>query len=540
MNNIRINLSVFILVFFCCLHGMYVMAQTNSTPIMGWSSWNTYRININDSLIQRQTDAMVSSGLQKAGYNYINIDDGFFGYRDSTGILQTHHERFPNGLRGLVDYIHSKGLKAGIYSDAGCNTCGSIWDGDRNGIEVGLYGNEKNDIDLFFNQLDFDFIKIDYCGAGQLLNLDEEKRYTEICEAIRQYTTKNVTVNVCRWAFPGTWVMEQANSWRISPDIDPSWGSIKSIINKNLYLSAYARHGRFNDMDMLEMGRGLPANIEEIHMGMWCMMSSPLLIGCDLTTISPNSLTLLTNHELIALNQDKLARQAYVVQREGDVYVLVKDVEQLQGKKRAVALYNPSDEVKAFNIPITTFDMAGKIKVRDLILQKELKIKTNDAIAMEVAPRSAKFLLIEAEQRLEPVRYEAEWAYLNQFNDLGKDKRTVGYKFHPTASGQMIVTNLGGESDNYAQWDEVYSMNGGDYVMHINYVPFEQTQFEISGRKLEVYVNGKLTSIDIPLVADCMSQVSIPITLLAGNNTIRMGSSYTWAPDIDCFTLEKK
>ena len=217
----------------------------------------------------------------------------------------------------------------------------------------------------------------------------------------------------------------------------------------------------------------------------------------------------------------------------------MKDVEQLQGNKRAVALYNPSDEAIVFNVPISLLDLGGKIKVRDLVLQKNLKNKVNDAIVMEVAPQSAKFLLLEADERLEPTRYEAEWAYLNQFNDLGKDKRTVSYKSHSEASGQMIVTNLGGEAANYAEWDEVYSKNGGNYIMHINYIPYAQTKFEISGRKLDVYVNGKLTTVDIPLTDKSIAQISIPITLTAGNNIIRMGSSYTWAPDIDSFILEK-
>ena len=159
---------------------------------------------------------------------------------------------------------------------------------------------------------------------------------------------------------------------------------------------------------------------------------------------------------------------------------------------------------------------------------------------MNVAPQSVKILLLEAEARLEASLYEAEWAYLNQFNDLGKDKRTVGYSSHPDASGRMIVTNLCGEVDNYAEWDRVYSQTGGEYLMHINYIPYTQSKFEISGRKLDVYVNGKQTTIDIPLINDSRAQVSIPITLIAGNNTIRMGSSYTWAPDIDFFILEKQ
>ena len=137
-------------------------------PVMGWSSWNTYRVNINEALIKKQADAMVQKGLKDAGYNYVNVDDGFFGWRDEHGTMQTHPERFPNGLKGVADHIHSLGLKAGIYSDAGSNTCGSIWDKDVNGVGSGLYGHEHQDADLYFNEWGFDFIKIDYCGAPPL------------------------------------------------------------------------------------------------------------------------------------------------------------------------------------------------------------------------------------------------------------------------------------------------------------------------------------------------------------------------------------
>lgn len=294
------------------LHAEKQSLDTVEPPLMGWSSWNTYRVNINEALICKQADAMVEQGLQAAGYSYVNIDDGFFGYRDKEGLLHTHDQRFPNGIKPVADYIHSKGLKAGIYSDAGSNTCGSIWDNDRNGVGVGLYGFERQDADLYFNKWGFDFIKIDYCGALQL-DLDERKRYTEIVEAIREVCPRNISVNICRWAYPGTWVKDLARSWRISPDISPKWESVRSIIYKNLYLSAYAGEGHYNDMDMLEIGRGLNPEEEEVHFGMWCIMSSSLLIGCDLTRIPEASLELLKNPELIALNQDPLGLQAYVV-----------------------------------------------------------------------------------------------------------------------------------------------------------------------------------------------------------------------------------
>ena len=240
-------------------------AAADNPPLMGWSSWNTYGFQINDSVIQAQADAMVELGFKECGYDHINIDDGFFGGRDAEGNLLIHPERFPNGLRGLVDYIHGKGLKAGIYSDAGRNTCASYWGKpkDEIGRGVGLYGHDAADFDLYFNpeKLNFDFIKIDYCGADagnndEGLDLDVEQRYKEIAAAIKAVGRDDITWNICRWAFPGTWACEIADSWRTTEDIYLGWESVKSIINQSLYLSAYTSYGRYNDMDMLEVGRG--------------------------------------------------------------------------------------------------------------------------------------------------------------------------------------------------------------------------------------------------------------------------------------------
>ena len=514
---------------------MGAMAQINQLdpPVMGWSSWNTYRIHINEALIKKQADAMVSQGLKEAGYLYVNVDDGFFGWRDENGKLQTHPERFPNGLKCVADYIHSKGLKAGIYSDAGSNTCGSIWDKDPNGVGVGLYGHEKQDADLFFNEWGFDFIKIDYCGAGQSLALEEQKRYTEIRQAIDAVCNRNISLNICRWAFPGTWAKDLARSWRISADITPKWESIKYIIGKNLYLSAYAGGGHYNDMDMLEIGRGLKPEEEEVHFGMWCIMSSPLLIGCDLTTIPKSSLELLKNRELIALNQDPVGLQAYVVQHKNGGYVLTKDMEQKRGKVRAVAFYNPSDTICSFSIPTTQLELGGKIKVRDLIKRQSVGTVTNKLV-YELPPHSVKILRLEAEQRLEPTHYEAEWAYLPCYNDLATHPRNILYAPLKDASGGMIVRYLGGQAENYAEWNEVYSEKGGRYKLHISYVPG-------ADRKLEVEVNGKKTILKDLQTDDSkgMAIITLPVELKAGNNVIRMCSPYCWAPDIDCFTLEK-
>lgn len=501
-------------------------------PVMGWSSWNTYRVNINDSLIMRQADALIKYGLKDLGYNYINVDDGFFGYRDSTGKMVSHRQRFPNGLRGVADHIHSLGLKAGIYSDAGNHTCGSRYDNDEHGFGAGLYGHERQDAELYFREWGFDFIKIDYCGGGTELNLDERKRYTEIRRAFDSVGCKDVQINICRWAFPGTWAKDIAVSWRISPDIRPRWSSIQRIIGLNLYLSAYCRDGHYNDMDMLEISRGLKPNEEEVHFGMWCIMSSPLMIGCDMTTIKPASLELLKNEELIALNQDPLGLQAYVVQHEGAGYVLVKDIVQLRGKERAVALYNPSDSVCSFSVPVSLFEFDGAVRLRDLVRRRNLPT-VRDSIKYELPARSVMILKAEGARRIEPSCYEAEWAYLPCFDALGKRKKLVTYAADSTASGGMVVSWLGGRKENVMTWDNVYSEKGGDYEMDITYVPAPR-------RQLEITVNGRTVRTGDLQANGATAVVTVPVTLRAGFNTVTMGNPYSWAVDVDKFELRKK
>ena len=351
-----------------------LQAQEKELPTMGWSSWNTFALNISDSIIMRQADVMASTPLKDAGYRYINIDDGYFGGRDAkTGQLLIHPVRFPRGLKGVVDHIHGLGLKAGIYSDAGANTCGNYYGGDTIAHDVGLYRHDQQDCDFFFKELDFDFIKVDYCGADVPQNrqrycLDPKERYTAIHEAMAKTGKKGLRLNVCRWDYPGTWVHDVATSWRMSVDINCSWPSVRGIIDQSLYLSAYGYDGRYNDMDMLEVGRTLTAEEDKTHFGMWCIMASPLLIGCDMSTLTPEAMALLCNKELIALNQDPLMLQAYVAKHDlqNGTYVFVKDIETLEGTTRAVALYNPTDETQTVSIDYADIQQEGVTQVRDL------------------------------------------------------------------------------------------------------------------------------------------------------------------------------
>ena len=202
------------------------MAQTTTDgPTMGWSSWNTYGINISERLIRVQADNMVSKGLLDAGYRYINIDDGYFGKRDTlTGQLLTHPTRFPNGLKDLVEYIHSKGLRAGIYSDVGYNTCGSQGSGDPWGIGSGMYDHQDQDMQWWFGELGFDFIKVDFCGGTQLQEkdntLNDRVLYGLSLDAFekiaRETGRDSLRFNICRWSYPGRYCRRRAPSRRRS------------------------------------------------------------------------------------------------------------------------------------------------------------------------------------------------------------------------------------------------------------------------------------------------------------------------------------
>lgn len=518
-----------------------LVAVAVTPPLMGWSSWNTYGFQINDSLVRTQADAMVALGFYDCGYNHINIDDGFFGGRDAEGNLIIHPTRFPNGLRPLVDYIHAKGLKAGIYSDAGANTCASFWGGDTIGIGVGLYGHDEQDLNLYFNELDFDFIKVDYCGAdagnnADRLDLDVEARYKEIYDAILATGRTDITWNICRWAFPGTWACEISNSWRTTEDIYLGWASVKSIINQSLYLSAYTSGGRYNDMDMLEVGRGLTKEEDKTHFGIWCVMSSPLLIGCDMNNISGDALALLQNKELIAVNQDVLGLQAYVVKKENGGYVLVKDVEELCGNKRVVAFYNPTDAEISMSVAFSQLEMAGKVAVRDLF-EKRDRGEFEGSLTVNVPAHGTRIYKLTAETRLERTLYEAETAWLSCYQELKNHEveQTAVYSEKSQCSGGMAATWLGGRAENDLLWKNVYSKDGGEYTLRFSFISGDN-------RTMNVSVNGG-TPVSVTTNSggwSAVGTVDVDVVLNKGNNVVRLYNESGWMADIDCMQLIAK
>lgn len=513
--------------FICA--SIVLIAGAKETPTMGWSSWNTYRCNISDSLIIAQAHALVESGLADAGYLYVNIDDGFQGGRDrETGELLINLNRFPQGLRPVVDAIHSLGLKAGIYSDAGLNTCGNYWDKDTLSVEVGMLGHEDQDCRLYFNDLGFDFIKVDYCGGDpeqntQRLSIDPERQYRRIAEAMAATGRDSLRLNVCRWDYPGTWVSSVATSWRVTHDIWCDWSSVRDIIAENLYLSAYARDGRYNDMDMLEIGRTLTPIEDETHMAMWCMMSSPLLIGCDVTTLRPESLKLLLNPELIAINQDLLGQQARVIQRAANGgYIFVKDLKEERGLERAVAFYNPTESAIVLTITLDDLELKGPAPCRNAIEQAFLGT-VESRMEIYLMPHETEVYTLKGLDRLPRYVYEAEDAYLSSYQEVYNPEAigTATYVDVEGFSGGVGVKGAGLMPLNDIVWDDVFVDADGEYEVTVFYQwnEADNTRFYIASN------GGDGHRVKVSQ-ADGVQSSSVSIPLKKGRNSVRIYSSH--------------
>ena len=524
------------------------------TPLMGWSSWNTFAVDVSEEILVGVARTMATNGLKAAGYAYVNLDDGFFWGHDKKNNLRFHPKRFPNGLKGMVDGIHALGMKAGIYSDAGTNTCGAGWNGETGGVNGGLYGRDLADCRLHFGELGFDFFKVDYCG-GLAQRLDERRRYTEIAAAIRATGRDDVRLNICRWAFPGTWAAEIAGSWRTTRDIRASWTSIRDIIAENLYLSAYARPGHFNDLDMLEVGQyrgalksafggrgdvGLTEDEEAAHFGMWCILSSPLVLGNDVRVIPPTTLRLVTNPYLLRMNQDPLGLQAYVVSREDESYVLVKDAETRFGTVRYAALYNASDEERTIRVSARALDLAGRIDAFDLLARADVG-SFEDEISVRVGPHAAKFYLLDAARRQDRTVYEAETAYLTDYSELDrspygsqKSARLQGRAYwteDDMASGGVAVVNLGGRATNDLIWRDVKTSAGGRRrLTFFCRSPEPRTlMLEIDG--------GTPTAIEVPATNEKFAPVAHEVEIPAGIHEIRLSNAWAPMPDVDVLVI---
>jgi alpha-galactosidase len=320
------------------------------TPPMGFNDWNSFGCNVSEDLIKSTADIFVKSGLKAAGYKYVNIDDCWMTHqRDpQTGRLVPDPVKFPDGIKGVADYVHSKGLKLGIYESAGSQTCAGY---------PGSLGHEKVDAQTFADW-GVDYLKYDNCGDhGDYPDTTQGyiDRYGAMRDAL-EATGRPIVYSLCEWGVnqPWKWGASVGHLWRTTGDINDSWGSLKSIIRQNAPLSSYAGPGGWNDPDMLEVGNGGMTDTEyKTHFSLWSMMDAPLIIGTDLRKATPETMKILSNKDVIALDQDPLGKQAKLISDQDGTMVFAKP---LANGDVAVALYNESDTAKTVS---TTASDAG-------------------------------------------------------------------------------------------------------------------------------------------------------------------------------------
>lgn len=353
---------------------MYGKLQLNNglalTPQMGWNSWNFFACNINETVIKETADALISTGLADLGYVYVNIDDCWSSaLRNLAGELAPDPKTFPSGIKALADYVHDKGLKLGIYSDAGIFTCQ---------VRPGSLFYENPDAKLFASW-GVDYLKYDNCFN---LGIKPKERYPPMRDALNA-TEREIFYSICEWGVddPALWAGEVGNSWRTTEDINDTWVSMTTIADINDKWAAYAGPGGWNDPDMLEVGNGGMTYYEyRAHFSVWALMKAPLLIGCDVRNMTAETMEILSNKEVIDVNQDPLGvqgRKLHVSGTDGCEQVWAGP---LSGNRLAVQLWNRCSYTT--NITVT-WDVLGlqsntSVSIRDL-WQHEVVAK--DAVA---------------------------------------------------------------------------------------------------------------------------------------------------------------
>ncbi len=326
------------------------------TPPMGWNSWNKFRAQVSDKLVREIADAMVKSGMRDAGYVYVNIDDTWEAGRDAKGNIQTN-EKFPD-MKALADYIHSKGLKLGIYSSPGPKTCA--------GYE-GSFNHEEQDAKTYASW-GIDYLKYDWCSAGQVYqSVSMPAAYAKMGAALLT-SGRPIVYSLCQYGGQnvGAWgARVGGNLWRTTGDIRDAWDSMSRIgFEQQFGQDKYAAVGHWNDPDMLEIGNGAMTGTEyRTHMSLWCLLASPLLAGNDLRDMQPEIVEILTNKEVIAVDQDPLGKQAWRVARNGDLEVWARP---LAGGSYAVGLFNRGAASATVNARWSEIGINGSWKVRDL------------------------------------------------------------------------------------------------------------------------------------------------------------------------------
>src|SRR5437868_977495 len=391
-----LGLMTCLLIFFAASEARAWDNGVALTPPMGWNSWNKFGCNVSEELIKSMADGMVASGMKDAGYQYIVIDDCWQVSRDADGNIIADAKRFPSGIKALADYVHEKGLKFGIYSDAGEKTCAG---------RPGSMGHEYQDA-LMYAKWGVDYLKYDWCHTG---TRNAEEAYSTMRDALKA-TGRPILFSMCDWgtAKPWLWASNVGNQWRTTGDISDKWfannkwpdGSccqlgMVNILDLQVGLESFAGPGHWNDPDMLEVGNGgMTTTDYRTHFTLWCILTAPLIAGNDLRNMAPDIKGILTNKEVIAINQDALGREGSRVWKDGDREVWSK---QLKDGSRAVVLLNRGTTEVEISVPWEAIGYPANVSasVRDLWEHRDLgkcrekfdaKVESHGVVVVAIKP----------------------------------------------------------------------------------------------------------------------------------------------------------
>lgn len=358
-------------------------AVLSPTPPMGWNSWNKFGCNVSEQLIRETADAMVASGMKDAGYLYVVIDDCWQVSRDGQGRIVADPERFPSGMKALADYVHDKGLKFGLYSDAGARTCEG---------RPGSNGYESLDA-ATYAAWGVDYLKYDWCNTD---GVDPKIAYPTMRDALRA-TGRPIVFSLCEWgrSKPWEWARGVGHLWRTTGDIRDTWDSWTRLLDQQVGLERYARPGGWNDPDMLEVGNGgMTVPEYRAHFSLWAILAAPLMAGNDLRAMTPEIRDILTNRDIIAIDQDPLGRQGRKIRDDGQTEVWGRP---LQGGDWAVALLNRGRDAAEIGIAWTElgWPLSSAPQVRDLWSRQDhgavktgfsAKVPSHEVVLVRVTP----------------------------------------------------------------------------------------------------------------------------------------------------------
>ncbi|MBV9804185.1 MAG: alpha-galactosidase [Solirubrobacterales bacterium] len=378
-------------------------------PPLGWDSWNAFMNSINASVIEENARALVSSGLAAAGYRYVNIDEGWWtGKRDARGNIVVNEKQWPGGMAAMARRIHALGLKAGIYTDVGKNGCGYYYP-QTGPPEPGSGSEGHYDQDMLqFARWGFDYVKVDWCG-GDKEGLDAQVAYTQIAVAIARaeaITGRHMIFSICNWGRQDPWVWGPATGdlWRVSGDISyvPSTATFAGVLTNadtNAPLAEFQHNGRYNDPDMMEVGAsGLSAVEDRAHLSLWAVMGAPMILGNDLRTMSPELARLIGNRQMLAVDQDPLGLQGYVVS-EDDAGRQVWAKTLYGSGRRAVVLLNRGVQPASVTVRWSDLGLAAVRTIHDVWANRDMRVAGSSSYTALVRPHGAVMLIVNGTDR---------------------------------------------------------------------------------------------------------------------------------------------